>query len=76
MKNSLLGVGLFSFLITTMLVGTQYADATGGGKELIDLINPMLDRALKAIQAGDTETALDELTTIQNELKDTYEVEE
>lgn len=64
--------------ITIMLGLATYNEVygTGGGKDIAGLIQPMIDRAMQYINDGNTDAALEELETIQNELKDTFELED
>lgn len=48
------------------------AQATGGAGEIKGLIDPMLDRAIEALQNNNTELALEEIQTVKNELEDTF----
>lgn len=61
-------------IMTMLLVQNVYA--TGGGKDIASLIQPMIDRALQYIEQGNTDAALEELEQVQNELKDTFELED
>jgi hypothetical protein len=54
----------------------QNADATGGAGEIKGLIDPMLERAIQALENNNTELALEEIQTLKNELDDTFEVDE
>jgi hypothetical protein len=70
---------LFLMAATIMLVATtqiQLAQATGGAGEIKGLIDPMIQRAIQALNNNNTELALEELETIQNELNDTFSVDE
>ena len=41
-----------------------------------DLSNPIIERALTALQQNNTNLAIEEITTLKNELADTYAVDE
>ena len=58
-----------------MSLNQQQAQATGGG-EVIELVIPMIDDAVKAVQADDKDKALALLDEIKTELKDTFFAEE
>lgn len=65
--------------VTTIILtnqGQQTAQATGGGAEVAELLNPLVDRTIQAIQNNNTDLALEELETIKQELKDTFELED
>jgi hypothetical protein len=52
------------------------AQATGGAGEIKGLIDPIIDRAISAVQSNNSELALEELYTLQQELDDTFAVDE
>jgi Tfp pilus assembly protein PilF len=52
------------------------ADATGGAGEISKLIMPMIDRAIEYLEQGNTDAALEEINTLKQELKDTFEVDD
>lgn len=68
-------------IILTIYLGTYVGsvldpvEATGGG-EVIELVIPMIDDTVKAVQADDKEKALALLDEIKTELKDTFFAEE
>jgi hypothetical protein len=49
--------------------------ATGGAGEIKGLIDPIIDRAITALQQNNTELALEEIETLKNELDDTFAVD-
>ena len=61
--------GIYTFNI-------EDAQATGGAGEIKDLIDPIIERAITALQQNNTDLALEEITTLKNELQDTYSQEE
>jgi phage gp29-like protein len=74
-------IKLLSLLVATMLLpaiyiseGIQTASATGGGEALIKHIQPMIDRAIQALNNGQTDVAMEELDTIQKELLDKFDL--
>lgn len=54
----------------------QEAQATGGAGEIKGLIDPIIDRALTALQNNNTELAYEEIQTLKNELDDTFSADE
>lgn len=81
MKLLLLAISLFATILTVnhfLLVAPQQqqAQATGGIGEIKDIVDPIIDRTIQALQNNNTQLALEELDTLKNELKDTYEAEE
>lgn len=70
---SLIGL-VICFGIAAIMI--YQAEATGGGADIAKLINPIIDRAIQALQGNNTDLALEELETIKNELADTYETDE
>ena len=61
------------YAVATLIVPNPYqAQATGCP---VDTIIPMLDEAIKSLEAGDTQTGLSQLKDATNEIKDTFEVE-
>jgi len=60
-------------LLSTLLV--EQAQATGGGKDVAGLVIPMLEDAIKQLDANNTQTAKSILEDSRNELIDTYEQE-
>lgn len=61
-----------------LLINTSYYDevfATGGAGEIKELIDPLIDRAIEALQNNNTELALEEIETLKNELQDTFEAD-
>jgi hypothetical protein len=52
------------------------AQGTGGAGEIKGLIDPIIDRAISAVQSNNSQLALEELYTLQQELDDTFAVEE
>ena len=69
-------VMLYTVMIFTLGVSIggiiQNVQATGCP---VDTIIPMLDEAIKSLEAGDTQTGLSQLKDATNEIKDTFEVE-
>lgn len=63
-------------IASILLVQQTNVYATGGGKDIAGLIQPMIDRTIQYLNEGNTDAALEELETIQNELKDTFELED
>lgn len=68
--------GIFAAMIFALGFGYgslfHQAQATGCP---VDTIIPMLDEAIKSLEAGDTQTGLSQLKDATNEIKDTFEVE-
>lgn len=54
----------------------QKVQATGGAGEIKGLIDPMIARAIEALQNNNTELALEEIQTLQNELNDTFSIDQ
>jgi hypothetical protein len=65
-----------AFATTMFLTSQPQAQATGGVGEIKDLIDPIVDRAITALQNNNTEAALEEIQTLKGELADTYSLEE
>lgn len=63
-----LGIGINSMY--------QTAQATGGAGQIKGLIDPIIDRAITALQNNNTDAALEEIQTLKGELDDTFSVEE
>jgi phage gp29-like protein len=76
--NTIAALCLFSFSLA-FSVGSylilQDAQATGGAGEIKGLIDPIIDRAITALQQNNTELALEEIETLKNELDDTFAVD-
>ena len=51
------------------------AQATGGAGDIKILIDPIIERAITALQQNNTDLALEEITTLKNELSDTFEAD-
>jgi phage gp29-like protein len=75
---------ILSFIIFPALAGTtthtiisifEEANATGGAGEIKGLIDPIIDRAISALQNNNTELALEEIQTLKNELDDTFKTD-
>ena len=77
--NKILSLAILIPIIASILpigiVLNEKAQATGGAGEIKGLIDPILERAITALQNGDTELALEEIQTLQNELDDTFEAD-
>lgn len=73
MKN----LAIFSMLALTLLASQVFSQAyaTGGAGEIKKLIDPIIDRAIEALDEGNIELALEELQTLKNELNDTFEAD-
>jgi len=77
---------LLCFVIFPTLAGTttftilttfqQDVQATGGAGDIKGLIDPIIDRAITALQANNTDLALEEIQTLKDELDDTFAVDE
>lgn len=67
---------LFVLAIASVLTTHQIAFATGGAGEIKGLIDPIIDRALTALQQNNTELAYEEIQTLKNELDDTFSADE
>lgn len=71
--------GIFAAMIFMLGFGygtifqQQTAQATGCP---VDTIVPMIDDAIKSLEANDAQTALGQLQDAKKELQDTFEVEE
>lgn len=77
MNNNLLliiPIALFATILVVNLVAS--AQATGGAGEIKGLIDPIIDRAIAAIENNNTELALEEIQTLKNELDDTFSTDE
>lgn len=67
---------------TTLLMFTivapmyQHAFATGPGEQVFEIVKPLIAKALEELQNGDAEAALATLQQAQNEIDDTFEVED
>lgn len=75
MKNN---TKLYTLIITVTIgillgLGINAAQATGGAGEIKGLIDPIIDRAIEALQQNNTELALEEIQTLKDELNDTFE---
>ena len=66
--GTFLGIGINSMY--------QIAQATGGAGEIKGLIDPIIDRAITALQNNNTDLALEEIQTLKGELDDTFSVDE
>jgi hypothetical protein len=77
--NTIAALCLFSFSLA-FSVGSylilQDAQATGGAGEIKGLIDPIIERAITALQTNNTELALEEIETLKQELDDTFAVDE
>lgn len=62
--------------LSVSTTGIQKAQATGGAGEIKGLIDPIIDRAITALENNNTELALEEIQTLKNELDDTFSVDE
>ena len=77
MTNNLLlilPIALFATILIVNLVAT--VQATGGAGEIKGLIDPIIDRAITALQNNNTDLALEEIKTLKGELDDTFSVDE
>jgi hypothetical protein len=63
---------------TTLLMLTivtpmyQHAYATGPGEQVLEIVKPLIAKALQELQNGDTEAALATLQQAQNEIDDSF----
>ena len=62
-------------LISSSILIVQKIEATGGAGEIKELIDPIIQRAIDALQSNNTELALEEIETLKNELDDTFEAD-
>ncbi len=62
--------------LAVSILDNQTAQATGGVGEIKELIDPMIDRAITALQNNNTDLALEEIQTLKNELDDTFAADE
>jgi len=70
-------VGIISGLVLVNVFDyPQTAQATGGAGEIKGLIDPIIDRAIIALESNNTELALEEIQTLKNELDDTFATDE
>jgi hypothetical protein len=69
LSATMLGINFFALV-------TEPVQATGGAGEIKGLIDPIIDRAITALQNNNTELALEEIQTLKNELTDTFSVDE
>lgn len=60
------GGGFYAFNVV------EDAQATGGAGDIKGLIDPIIERAITALQNNNTDLALEEITTLKNELDDTF----
>ena len=76
-KESLIPILMIVSVSMMMIVGLQTtAYSTGGAGEIKGLIDPIIDRAIAAIEKGNIELALEEIQTLKNELDDTFSTDE
>ena len=63
---------------TVLITDTIFPEvqATGGAGEIKGLIDPIIDRAITALQNNNTDLALEEIQTLKGELDDTFSVDE
>jgi hypothetical protein len=71
-----ISIGLLLFLVNSLNSELQKVQATGGAGEIKGLIDPIIDRAISAVQSNNSQLALEELYTLQQELDDTFSVDE
>ena len=80
----ILGIGLLATTLSINLYALQQpniqltfeeAQATGGADTIKNLIDPILDRAIDALEQNNSEVALEELQSVKNELDDTFEAD-
>jgi hypothetical protein len=71
-------VFMFGYGVSSMnlILKNNEAHATGGAGEIKGLIDPIIDRAITALQQNNTELALEEIETLKNELDDTFSTDE
>ena len=62
--------------LTIIFTMISTAQATGGAGEIKGLIDPIIDRAITALQNNNTDLALEEIQTLKNELTDTFSADE
>jgi phage gp29-like protein len=84
----ILGLGLLATTLTINQFALQHtniqfspytfeeAQATGGADTIKNLIDPILDRAIDALEQNNSEVALEELQTVRDELDDTFEADQ
>lgn len=70
------GVTASTILYKTSSPPQQVAQATGGAGEIKGLIDPIIERAITALQQNNTDLALEEITNLKNELADTFKADE
>ena len=76
-KEPLIPILMIVSVSMLMVVGLQTAAySTGGAGEIKGLIDPIIDRAITALEKGNTELALEEIQTLKNELEDTFSAED
>ena len=68
---------ILSVLLTFISVGIvgslfQNIGATGGAGDIKILIDPIIERAITALQQNNTDLAIEEITNLKNELDDTF----
>jgi len=73
-----ISIGLLLFLVNSLNseLQQQKAQATGGAGDIKGLIDPIIDRAIAALQSNNTDLALEEIQTLKDELDDTFAVDE
>jgi hypothetical protein len=79
-KQDTIFFSILSIFVTMAIVQSiniyQTAQATGGAGEIKGLIDPIIERAITALQNNNTELALEEIQTLKNELEDTFKADE
>lgn len=74
-KIAALSFMAFSIVFGTTMFLISPIEATGGAGEIKGLIDPIIERAIEALQNNNTELALEEIETLKNELDDTFETD-
>jgi hypothetical protein len=70
---TVLAAALLGLVITVQQ--QQNAYATGGAGEIKGLIDPIIERAITALQQNNTDLAIEEITNLKNELDDTFQAD-
>jgi len=68
--------GLVQGIILTNMILPDKVQATGGAGDIKGLIDPIIDRAITALQSNNTDLALEEIQTLKDELDDTFSADE
>ena len=73
--GTILGLMMVGLPLGVTIIDQMEANATGGAGEIKGLIDPIIDRAITALETNNTELALEEIQTLKQELDDTFAVD-